>query len=459
MYDIAIIGNGSIGLAIAKKFSQSSVKNSKISIFGDSSRIGSASKAAGLMFAAYSEVDEHFSKNKLENKVFNLINKKIAKRFEKEIILISKKTKIKLKSSKKTYIINNNSASNLDEVNFEAIVNSLKKNKEKFKSVNPLKIPGYKPEKNFRSQKSILINENSIDARKILKALDLILRKEKKCDVINNNVESLSATKNSYKIIDSKKNIFYAKKIIICAGPYSQKFFSQLKIKKKIPKLFYGTGNALILKSNKKHLFQSSIRTVNRGLGCGIHIVPIDDYRVYVGATNRLSHKEINQKKFGPIKTLLLSAVKEINTDFENFEIEEILTGHRCYPEDGMPLIGSIGGKNIYIATGFKRIGFSQSFIIADILFDKIMYNKTVLKELSPTRKIIRQNKKKAIENTVNHILSAAYQHEMKLPSYEDENLYKNSIREKIVKIYKEKKIKYGVPPEILNFYKYNILK
>ena len=124
-----------------------------------------------------------------------------------------------------------------------------------------------------------------------------------------------------------------------------------------------------------------------------------------------------------------------------------------------MPLIGRIGKKNIYIATGFKRIGFSQSFIIADILFDMIMHNKTVLKELSPTRKIIRQNKKKAIENTVNHILSAAYQHEMRLPSYEDENLYKNSIKEKIVKIYKEKKMKYGVPPEILNFYKYNILK
>ena len=78
---------------------------------------------------------------------------------------------------------------------------------------------------------------------------------------------------------------------------------------------------------------------------------------------------------------------------------------------------------------------------------------------MNPTRKIIRQNKKNAIENTVNHILSAAYQHEMKLPSYEDEHTYKDTIRDKVLKIYKEKKIKYGVPPEILNFYKYNILK
>ena len=56
-------------------------------------------------------------------------------------------------------------------------------------------------------------------------------------------------------------------------------------------------------------------------------------------------------------------------------------------------------------------------------------------------------------------MLSAAYQHEMVLPSFKDENINKNTIREKIVKIYKEKKMKYGVPPEILNFYKYNVLK
>ncbi len=458
MYDIAIIGNGSIGLAIAKKFSESSVKNFKISIFGDNSRIGSASKAAGLMFAGYSEIDEHFAKDEIEKKVFNLINKKSNSRFEREIKNISKKTKIKLRSSKKTFIINNNSASNLDEVNFEAIIQSLKKNKEKFKIINPLKIPGYKPEKNYRSQKSIAINENSIDARKLLGAIDLILSKNKNCDVISNNVNLVNISNGSYKIVDDKKNVFYAKKIILCAGPNSQKFFTQLKVGN-IQKLFYGTGHALILKSNKKHNFKSVIRTVNRGLGCGVHIVPIDKYRVYVGATNRLSHKEINQNKFGPIKTLLLSAVREINTDFENFEIEKILTGHRCYPQDGKPLMGKIGKKNIYIATGFKRIGFTQSFIIADMIFNNIVHNKIILKELSPTRKIIKQNKKKAIENTVNHMLSAAYQHEMVLPSFEDENIYKNSIREKIVKIYKEKRMKYGVPPEILNFYKYNVLK
>ena len=56
-YDCIIIGNGSIGMAIAHELSRETFKSFKISIFGKKTRSGSASLAAGAMINVFGEIE------------------------------------------------------------------------------------------------------------------------------------------------------------------------------------------------------------------------------------------------------------------------------------------------------------------------------------------------------------------------------------------------------------------
>ena len=458
-YDCIIVGNGAIGLSVAYEFLKKSKKNYKLALFGKKNRIGSASKAAGLMLPPFSELEHDQLKDKIYKKKFLQLDLKAEKIWNKYINELKIHSKINLKKIKDTIIINNNAASSLDEKNFNAILNYLRFYKKKFKIINPLKIPGYKPISRLRSQSAIKLEEGSIDARKVLEALDKIVERSNKCDVFDKNIISFSKKNKLIKLMSNDKKIFYTKKLIIAAGSYSKNILEKSKFKKKIQKIFFGTGVALIVKTKKKHNIRSVIRTVNRGLACGIHIVPLDEFRFYVGATNRLSHAENNNATCATTNVLINSLTKEINTDFENAIIEDILIGHRPTTEDCFPLLGELVKKQIYIATGFKRTGFFLSPIIAKELRRVILENKkNRFKEFNPLRKIVKFNKDELIEKTTDHYVSAAYQHDLNLPSFENENQYRNKIKESVIRIYKEKKLKYGVPPEILNFYRHGVL-
>lgn len=459
IYDCIIIGNGAIGMAAAFEFLKKTNKNYKLAIFGKKNRNGSASKAAGLMLPPFSELEHNQLNNKLNKKKFLKLDLEAEKVWDKYINELKSKSKINLKKVKNTVIINNNAASSLDEKNFNAILNYLKLYKKKFVKIDPLKIPGYKPISKLRSQSAIHLKEGSIDARKVLVALDLILERSNKISVFNENIINFSNNKKTILVKSDSNKTYITKKLIIAAGTYSQDILNNSNVKKKIQKMFYGTGVALIIKSKKKHNISSVIRTVNRGLACGIHIVPLDDYRIYVGATNRLSHEANLNKTCATTNVLINSLTKEINTDFEDGIIEDILVGHRPTTSDTFPLLGEIIQNKIYIATGFKRTGFFLSPIIAKELSNMILSNKkNRFKEFQPCRKIIKFNKNELIEITTDHYVSAAYQHNLNLPDFENEEQYRNKIKESVIKIYKKRKLKYGVPPEILNFYKYHIL-
>ena len=56
-YDCIIVGNGSIGMAIANDLSREASLSFKISIFGKKDRTGSASLAAGAMINVFGEIE------------------------------------------------------------------------------------------------------------------------------------------------------------------------------------------------------------------------------------------------------------------------------------------------------------------------------------------------------------------------------------------------------------------
>ena len=161
--------------------------------------------------------------------------------------------------------------------------------------------------------------------------------------------------------------------------------------------------------------------------------------------------------------TLQSSLIKEVNQAYGNLKIKKICVGHRPTTADTYPILGKTSINGLYIASGTKRDGLSMSLYIAKCISNSVLNLKNNYKFpniFKPERKLIStMSLKEGIEKSVRHRISAAYQHNLELPSTDTEKTFRNNIALEIKKIYSKCKIKKGVPPEMLNMYLYNRVK
>ena len=76
-FDCIVVGNGSVGSAIAYELSKNASKEFKIGIFGKNSREGSASLAAGAMINVFGEIEyDSLSSRQNETRFKMLLNSK-----------------------------------------------------------------------------------------------------------------------------------------------------------------------------------------------------------------------------------------------------------------------------------------------------------------------------------------------------------------------------------------------
>ena len=464
-YDCIIVGNGSIGMAIANDLSREASLSFKISIFGKKDRTGSASLAAGAMINVFGEIEYDTLKSNAGMTKFKMLLKS-KDLWLNHVKYLKSKINTKLKLNKGTFILNNSSADELDDKNFQAIEDSLKMFKEKFTYVKSSDIKGYDPKQRSRSFKNLYIpNERFISSAKdLLDSYDKILEDKKNVSFKNNLISRIIINNNRKVVIDEKGNKFECKYLIISSGSYANKLIKQIKkIHKKIPDLFFGTGNAVIASSDNNIIPDSVVRTPNRGMACGLHIVPLNKNHIYIGASNRIADFPNNRPLISTVMTLQNSLIKEINQAYGNLKIKKICVGHRPTTSDTFPILGETSIKGLYITTGTKRDGLSMSLFIAKCISNSILKLKNNYKfpeMFKPERKIIStMSLKEGIEKSVKHRISAAYQHDLELPKTETDETFRNNVTSEIKKIYLKCKIKKGVPPEMLNMYLYKKVK
>jgi glycine oxidase len=464
-FDCIIIGNGSIGMAIAHDLSQETPNSFKISIFGKKNRIGSASLAAGAMINVFGEIEYDTLKSNAGMTRFKMLLKS-KDLWTTHVQYLKSKIKTRLKLNKGTFILNNSSADELDDKNFQSIEDSLKLFKEKFTYVKSNEIKGYDPKQRSRSFKNLYIpNERFLSSAKdLLDSYDKILEEKKNISFENNFISKIIIKNNRKIVIDEKGNKFECKFLIIASGSYANKLIKQIKkINKRVPDLFFGTGNAIIASSDKNITPDCVIRTPNRGMACGLHVVPLKKNHVYIGASNRIADFPNDKPLMSTVMTLQNSLIKEINQAYGNLKIKKICVGHRPTTSDTFPILGETSIKGLYITSGTKRDGLSMSLFIAKCISNSMLNLKNNYKfpnMFKPERKIIStMSLKEGIEKSVKHRISAAYQHDLELPKTETEKTFRNSITSEIKNIYSKCKIKKGVPPELLNMYLYKKVK
>jgi glycine oxidase len=372
--NVVIVGNGILGLTAAYKLIKKE-RNINITLIGPYDNKGCASLAAAAMFNSFAEIDGHTLKNKIEYEKF--IFNKMSTPFWPDLLKeIGSDAGKKLEYGFGTFVINNHSSDVLEDENFNAIIEALGQFKEEFSLVTPPSIPNYKPSAFGRASRSIYINnEGWVNPVLLIDALKTILLNSGKVNFINGYCKSIYKNYNKIEhalLEDSTK--IYGDVFLMTPGATFSKIIAASNLELKFPKIFYGVGCSLLLKTGDDTL-SNCIRTPNRGLACGIYSAPHDSQHTLIGATNNISPVPIDNAHANNIYSILKSAMEQINSDFYRSEVVKINVGWRPTSEDTLPLIGRSSIDNLIIATGTKRDGLHCSPVISDYLSDIILNN------------------------------------------------------------------------------------
>jgi glycine/D-amino acid oxidase-like deaminating enzyme len=231
-------------------------------------------------------------------------------------------------------------------------------------------------------EKAIYIpDEGSIETAQLFTAYDAILNDTSNIHLIAENAVRINILERQglKEVTTASGERLLSPNVVICAGAYSQRLIDQIpEIVPHIPRLLYGTGVGLHVESRKEmpdrhfELPDKVIRTTARGFACGIHLVPYDQYRCYIGSTNLNLNVEVAKPQVAQIHDLLRSAIKEVSHHFATTFFEMVI-GHRPTSSDLYPLLGATSIEGLWIVSGTRREGFFLSPVLSQSIANEVV--------------------------------------------------------------------------------------
>tara|TARA_A100001015_G_scaffold321341_1_gene451593 strand:- start:1943 stop:3298 length:1356 start_codon:yes stop_codon:yes gene_type:complete len=451
MHDLTIIGNGIIGYFVAYNYLNLEPK-AKINLIGPSTKLNSATIASGAMINVLPEIDTLANgKDYYEQKIrIGEQSTKIWNNLFKKGVLDKN-----IKIADNTILYRQKNGPKYEKNAYELTKINCKKNK-KFSN---------KKYKLFGNNKEYFTikNEIAVDSNLLIKFFEKKIIK--KINYIDSFAKSIitSNSKKAQQVITSEGKIISSKKILICCGYNSGKLMNS--INKNSIKILSSIGDAFQIENAENFLSgmpkRSVIRTTNRGSSCGIHVVPLNSKKFYLGSTSNLTFSPENEKpKFGSIEYILSTFKNEIYENTNSFQINHV-RGFRPVSIDGKPAIGELN-KNIFVITGTFRDGLTNVPYYSKIFLEWLFRNNqyfSLIKDWSPLRKPISYGtQSESIKEYVDTKLCGLIEH--RSIKNKKKSLVENELYQEAKKIYKKlilsKQIdkNFSIHPLILNLYK-----
>jgi len=482
MVHSVILGNGIVALSTAFRLAQKAKPDDHITIVGRQSREGSATLAAAAMLNSFAEIEAGGLDSEIDLYRFELSHQatRMWPKFEEDIIraggsnLPSKCATCQVFTGgcyeRGTYIVNNTAADDLDDENYDAIVDALTAFNEQYHHVSPRDIPNYKPEQRYRATRAVYIpNEGWLNPRIVVEKLDKVLALYPQVDFVEDHVAKLHAAHGQITSAElSDGTAIEGDVYLLATGASVSDILDASDIGVPIQRVFYGVGTSLEIRS-PDHPHKKCVRTPNRGLACGIYSVPyfqgpnVPNDHILIGASNFIAPWPYSYGRLTSIEGLTRAAMVELNTNFYRADLVRVNVGWRPTSQDTYPLIGRTSLKNLIVATGTKRDGFHLAPLLSEQMA-ALMSGQTVDERLAvfaPERTPIRNlTRKQAVEKAVRHQISAAYQHGYS-PS-------RSRMPEAVIQMHRDALEKlhddigaedWGIPPEMLDMYRYGHAK
>lgn len=458
---IVIVGNSILGLMTARSWLHAE-PSVDVTIIGRSHRPGSASAAAAAMLNSFAELEHDSLGTPLDNFKFDL-SRSATVSWPQVLAEICSDTN-DVPHGFGTYIINNASTDELDDDNFSAIRKFASQFSEPCMDVDPSSIPNYAPEPRHRALRALLLSrEGWVNPKQFLIALERWLSRFPNVHWHNHEINRFDIHNGRVRYaVDTQGTHIEGDNFVLANGANLTKVLQASAPDLPVQRLFYGIGISLELQ-HPQYVHSHCIRTPNRGLACGVYSVPYGGQKTLVGASNYISPVPIDHGHAGSTYTLLKAAIEQINFNFYRSELAQVNVGWRPTTSDTYPLFGPTSIQNLWILGGTKRDGFHLSPILArDIVraMCDLPINPLYL-QLAPERPLIRNlSREDAIKKAIQHQLNASYQHDFVSA--------KNRMIDQLQKIYRtdlealHDKVgahTWGIPPELLDMYRYGHIK
>ncbi len=457
-FDLIIVGNGILGASVAFEL-QRREPGLQIAIVGPTARPGSATAAAGAMLNAFAELDAGMLAHPLHRYKFDLAHQATRAWPDwLEAVREAAGTSDGPAIAYGTYILKNMVADEQDDDAYRAIKAALAEFQEPHDIVTPKDIAGYAPAVTGRAIEAIYIPaEGSIQPRQLLATFDQAFARSKAVARIDGTAQQVNigpGNQNLVRLTDGTE--IRAPKILLANGAETGSLLKTIAdLRDRIQPLFYGIGAALLL-NIRVDAPPKVIRTPNRALAYGIHLVPQGKQQVYIGASNHISPWPEFSPRLTSVQLLIEGAIEQINSQYYNAQLEKIFLGFRPTSADTFPLIGQTSIEGLYMLTGTKRDGLHNSPVFARDMADRILKGQGFIDRFPPERKILRWlSKAEGIDLAIRHIRSAATQHGLQMPRSNWDPLVADMLLRNVEDVYQKSGIDYGIPPELLDMYRY----
>lgn len=424
---------------------------------------GSASKAAGAMLNCFAEVTNltfHSDLGRIKFEMALQARNLWPKWLEK---INERLNDHKLTVTPGTFICLNSRGGDLDSENFDCIEKSLIQYEEIYEEVGFDSIPGLNPHRGSRPLKSFYLpSEGSIDSQLIITSLQDILLQNPNVEFIDNLAIALKSYRDAVTgVICSDSTTITADLVVVAAGAYSQKIFDSLpELAEKMPRILAGVGQSFVVTQALENPIQHVVRTPNRAGACGLHVVPLTNNQLYVGASNNLSLLPQDMPTLGIIHFIMNCLIEEIQQELYGSTLDSIRVGNRPVSIDGFPLLGRSSLPGLYILTGTYRDGFLQSPLLAQMACQEILRNISLFDvRLSPERKNIESlTFLEAIHEYGKHYIGSLYEHRINFPKFILEKSWIEGVRKNMKSELHKLNVHQGFTPDVLFMFDLNNL-
>ncbi|MEM9923041.1 MAG: FAD-binding oxidoreductase [Cyanobacteria bacterium P01_D01_bin.50] len=384
-FEIIIVGSGAVGLSIANQLTTQ--KSLKIAQVSPRKGVGVASLAAGAMIDAFGEIETLDSQEEQDKLRYEI---KAQRLYKEWLEAIENRSGSSVFHRQGMFIVSNNGGE-YDIPKMNLMREQMKAYGEEFEEVDPKSIPGLKPNYLFRAESAMFIkNTLCVDTTELLPALEVAAEKSKGYTRFDDSVTQVTPKGDLWEVSTKNSGTLTAQKVVLCAGAHSLRLVTEpVRIKAGLPKLYFGRGASVTVINGPEMPY--ILRTPNRALSCGIHMVPRAGNRIYIGATNLFSTEYDNLPtgaSCGEIHTLFEAIMNELNTSLRNVSVDYISWGLRPMSQYNFPLVGQTELPGLFVATGTHRTGVHLSPVIAEIAAAEILEQELSEENLfSPLKK------------------------------------------------------------------------
>ncbi len=365
-HDAIVVGAGAIGLSIAYILTKNGMN---VLVVAPKSGQGAATRAAGAMVDAFGEIEKLDKQNKLQKLDFEV---KAQRLYPDWLSELEENSGRKIFSQEGIAMIANAGGEH-DMPKMQLMRQKMEEYGEPFEEIDPKEVVGLVPHPQYRPHDAFLMNKaRCVDTSDLLDALEAALERSGRAERSDTTAEKVKEADGSWTVKAANGEAYVAPKVVVCAGAHTMRLVPEERLN--LPKLYFGRGSSVTVANGP--VLPYTLRTPNRALSCGIHMVPQANERLYLGATNLFGIDYENLPTgatVGELHTLFEAIQNELNTTLRNISIESVHSGLRPVTQNDEPICGATKLDGLYVATGTHRTGVAMSPLIAATVATEVL--------------------------------------------------------------------------------------